>query len=131
MSSAFSPSPSHAEGLERWALVLHCGVSLRRPPSDVKKALAVALTLAAERIHSTFPSLTAVVSALSSLEVRSEAPLSLFLCRSMTEFHREKDSGSVNAGRGSALNENGEVECDAQVMLSDGSYGAVAAVAGF
>jgi taspase (threonine aspartase 1) len=41
-----------------------------------------------------------------------------------------ENSGIVNAGRGSNLNLDGKIECDASVMHSDQTFGAVAAVSG-
>ena len=65
------------------------------------------------------------MDAITSLDDRSSALDTIISSISVLENH-----ACLNAGYGSNLTIDGQVECDASVMCDDGGFGSVGAVSG-
>ena len=88
------------------SVIVHGGAGAYEPGEEHERGLLDAVRAAWERLSAGGSALDAVEDAIVAME----------------------DDGIFNAGYGSSLTLSGDVECDASVMLSDHSCGAVAAL---
>ena len=99
--------------------------------------LAEACSAAVRVLASGGSSTDAAVAATVVLEVngflncgKTVAQHIKILCCEAEKPFSEQDSPITNAGLGSNLTEEGTVECDASLMVGDGTFGAVGACPG-